>query len=143
MAIGSISDVINAKMVQLFLDPTGVNNEFVLLQEITMPLSRPETREAVFGGSVYFYGQHDNSFDATILLSANDISTFLDFNQFVDGALVTKVYDIQLTSKANNVVKIRVKAKTPEQEIQKLPTGGVKIRQTFRIVEDVTSANVV
>ncbi len=143
MAIGSVADVINAKRVKLILNPTGTNQEFILLQEITMPLNRPETREAVFGGSVYFYGQHDNSFVATILLSANDVGTFLDFNAFVNDVLPTNTYDIQLTSKANNVSTVRVKAVTPEQEIQKLPTGGVKIRQTFRIIEDVSSANVV
>ncbi len=143
MAIGSVSDVINAKRVKLILNPTGTNQEFILLQEITMPLNRPETREAVFGGSVYFYGQHDNSFVATILLSANDVGTFLDFNAFVNDALPINTYDLQLTSKANNVSTIRVKAVTPEQEIQKLPTGGVKIRQTFRITEDVNSNNVV
>ena len=143
MAIGSTADVINAKRVKLILDPTGTNQEFVLLQELTMPLNRPETREAIAGGSVYFYGQHENSFDATILLSANDIGTFLDFNLLVNGAIVQNTYDIQLTSKANNVSTIRVKAVTPEQEIQKLPTGGVKIRQTFRIVEDVNSNNVI
>ena len=143
MAIGSVADVINAKSVELSLDPTGTNDEFVLLQEITMPLSRPETREAVSGGSVYFYGQHDNSFDATILLSALDIGTYLDFNKFVNGALVQNTYDIKLTSKANNITTIRVTAVTPEQDVQKLPTGGVKIRQTFRITEDVDSSNVI
>ena len=143
MAIGNISDVINAKEVKLVLNPTGSNDEFVLLQEITMPLSRPETREAVDGGSVYFYGQHENSFDATILLSALDIGTYLDFNKFVNGALVENTYDIQLTSKINTIKKIRVTAVTPNQNIQKLTTGGVKIQQTFRITEDVDSSNVI
>lgn len=143
MAIGSVSDVINAKRVELVLDPTGTNQEFVLLQEITLPLARPETREAVEGGSVYFYGQHDNTFDATILLSANDIATYLDFNKFVNNVLVENTYDIKLTSKANNAKTIRVTAVTPDQEIEKLPQGGVKIRQTFRITEDVDATNVI
>ena len=143
MAIGSITDVINAKEVKLVLNPTGSNDEFVLLQEITMPLARSETSEAVEGGTVYFYGQHDNSFDATILLSALDIGTYLDFNKFVNGALVENTYDIQLTSKINTIKKIRVTAVTPDQEMEKLPAGGVKIRQTFRITEDVDSTNVI
>lgn len=139
MVFGTITDVINAKKVELILG----GEEFALLQEITMPLSRPETREAVELGSVYFYGQHENTFDATFLLSGLTIPLFLDNNLIVDGALVEQTYDIRLTSKSGNVVTIRVTAVTPEQEIEKLPDGGVKIYQTFRITEDVDSGNIV
>lgn len=139
MVFGTITDVINAKKVELILG----GEEFALLQEITMPLSRPETREAVELGSVYFYGQHENTFDATFLLSGLTIPLFLDNNLIVDGALVEQTYDIRLTSKSGNVVTIRVTAVTPEQEIEKMPDGGVKIYQTFRITEDVDSGNIV
>ena len=139
MVFGNIQNVINAKKVELILG----GEEFALLQEITMPLSRPETREAVALGSVYFYGQHDNSFDATFLLSGLTIPLFLDNNKIIDGALAEKSYDIRLTSKDNQVVTIRVTTVAPEQEIEKLADGGVKIYQTFRITEDVDSGNIV
>ena len=143
MPIGSILDVINAKKVRLYLGAVGSGNDYVDLQEITMPLNRDETREAVEKGSVYFYGQHDNSFDATMLLTGGDIGAFLDRNQLVDGHLVELSYDIQLVAKDNTTVVIRVTAVAPEQEIEKLVQGGVKIRQTFRITEDVDSGNIV
>lgn len=142
MAIGSVADVINAKNVELVLNPSGSNDEYVLLQEIAMPLSRPETSEAVFGGTVYFYGKHDNAFDATFLLSANDVGKYLDNNALVNGAMPVNTYRVRLTSKANNVANITVTAVTPNQDIEKLPTGGVKLRQRFRITEDVDSNNV-
>lgn len=142
MPIGSILDVINATKVRLYLGAVGSGNDYVDLQEITMPLTREETRESVALGSVYFYGQHENSFDATMLLTGGDIGAFLDRNQFVNGHLVDLSYDIQLVAKDGTTVVIRVTAVTPEQEIEKLVQGGVKIRQTFRITEDVDSGNI-
>lgn len=141
MAIGSILDVINAKRVELLLDPTGTNDSFVTLQELSMPLQRQETREDVEGGAVYFYSQHDNAFDAVIFLTANDVGTYLDNNLLVNGALVVRTYDIRLTSKAGNIATIRVTAVAPSQNIEKLPDGGVRIYQTFRITEDVNAGN--
>ena len=143
MPIGSILDVINARKVRLYLGPVASGNDYVDLQEITMPLSRAETREAVALGSVYFYGQHDNSFDATFLLTGGDIGTFLNRNQIVNGHLVELSYDLQLIAKDGTTTVIRVTAVAPEQEIEKLPEGGVKIYQTFRITEDVDSGNIV
>ena len=142
MAIGSILDVINATQVRLFLNPDGANDEFVVLQEITMPLTRPETRESVDGGAVYFYGQHDNEFTALILLTGNDIASFLDFNLLTNNTLAKNTYGIQLVSKSGSNKTIRVVATTPAQEIEKLGSGGVKIKQTFRITADVSGANV-
>ena len=139
MAIGTIGEVINAKKVELLLG----GDTFTTLQEISMPLSRPETSEAVALGTVYFYGQHDNSFDAMMLLTEPDVALYLDFNKIIDGALAEKTYDIRLTSKALQVTTIRVTAVAPEQEIEKLADGGVKIYQTFRITEDVDSGNIV
>ncbi len=142
MPIGSILDVINATQVRLYLGPVGSGSDYVDLQEIAMPLSRNETRESVALGSVYFYGQHDNSFDATFLLTGGDIGTFLDRNELVNGHLVELSYDIQLKAKDGTTVVIRVTAVAPEQEIEKLVQGGVKIRQTFRITQDVNSGNI-
>lgn len=142
MTIGSLTDVINARKVELIVDPDGTPNDFFLLQEISIPLARPETREAVAGGAVYFYGQHDNAFDATFLLSSLDVATFLNFNRITNGHLNKVEYGIRLTSKSGNITTIRVTAVAPEQEIEKLPEGGLKIYQTFRITEDVDASNV-
>ncbi len=139
MAIGTILEVINAKKVELLLG----GETFTTLQELSLPLSRPETSEQVALGTVYFYGQHDNAFEAIMLLTEPDVGLYLDNNKIVDGALVEKTYDIKLTSKALQVKTIRVTAVAPEQEIEKLPDGGVKIFQTFRITEDVDSGNLV
>ncbi len=141
---GSILDVINALQVRLFLSPQTANNEYVVLQQLTMPLTRNETREAVALGPVYFYSQHDNSFEATILLTAADISFYLTNNAFdAGGALAKSEYDIQLVGKSGTNVKIRVVAVTPSQDIEKLADGGVKIRQRFRITDEVDSGNIV
>ncbi len=137
-----IGNVINAKRVTLTLNPGGSPEVFITLQEITMPLARRETREEVALGSVYFYGQHDNAFEATMLLTANDIALYLDFNQLQSGTLAPAPWEIQLIGKDNVTKKITVTAVTPHQVITKEPRGGVKIRQYFRITEEVDGSNV-
>ena len=140
---GSILNVINATQVRLFLDPQVGNNEYVVLQDIEMPLRRMETREAVALGPVYFYSHHDNSFIATILLTANDIAFYLSNNTFDIGqALPKKEYDLQLISKDGVPQTIRVVAVTPAQIITKPEEGGVKIVQEFRITTEVNSGSV-
>ena len=137
---GSISSVINATEVKLYLTATA--NEYVLLQEIELVLDRPETREAVALGSVYFFGQHNNIFDATILLSAPEIDQYLDLNSLASGALTEAAYLLEYTPKVGTAQTITVDAVVPRLSFEKLPEGGVKFRSRFRITEEVTSADV-
>ena len=137
---GSISSVINATEVKLYL--TALANEYVLLQEIELVLDRAETREAVALGSVYFFGQHNNIFDATILLSAPEIDEYLDLNALASGALTSGDYLLEYTPKIGTAQTITVTAVVPRLSFEKLPEGGVKFRARFRITEEVTSADV-
>lgn len=144
MTVGTITDVINATQVLLYLDPSGANQRYVVMQEISMPLVRPETREEVELGSVYMYGKHDNSFEGTFFLTSLDIVEYLNNNAFdSNNVLKEQTYQLEFQPKTGSSVKVNVKAVTPHQVIDKLPAGGVKIRQLFRIVEDVTGNNVV
>lgn len=137
---GSLTEVINATEVKMYL--TDTNSEYVLLQEVELVLDRPETREATALGSVFFYGQHNNIFDATILLSAPDIGTFLDLNALASGALTSAAYLLEYTPKVGAAQTITVTAVVPRLSFEKLPEGGVKFRSRFRITEEVTSADV-
>ena len=137
---GSLTSVINATEVKLYL--TDTNSEYVLLQELEMVLDRPETREAVALGAVFFFGQHNNIFDATILLSAPEIDEYVDLNALSSGALTSGSYLIEYTPKVGTVKTITVDAVVPRLSFEKLPEGGVKFRARFRITEEVTSADV-
>jgi hypothetical protein len=137
---GAINTVINATEVKLYL--TANTNEYVLLQEIELVLDRPETREAVALGSVYFFGQHNNIFDATILLSGPEIKEYLDLNSLSTGALTSGTYLIECTPKTGVAETITVDAVVPRLSFEKLAEGGVKFRARFRITEEVTSADV-
>ncbi len=137
---GSLTSVINATEVKLYL--TDTNNEYVLLQELEMVLDRPETREAVALGAVFFFGQHNNIFDATILLSAPEIDEYVDLNILTNGALNEGVYLLEYTPKVGAAQTISVTAVVPRLSFEKLPEGGVKFRARFRITEEVTSADV-
>jgi len=139
MVIGSATDVINATQVRLKLGA----NEYVLLQELELVLDRPETREAVALGAVYFFGQHNHIFDATILLSALDIATYINMNNINSfGGLTPGTYGLEYTSKGGAVKTVNVDAETPRLSFEKLPEGGTKFRARFRITEEVTSADV-
>ena len=74
--IGTLTEVVNATEVRLYLNSTS--NEYVLLQEIDLVIQREEYVEPIAIGNAYFYGQFDNAFDATILLSNVDLATFID-----------------------------------------------------------------
>jgi len=137
---GSLTSVINATEVKLYLTATA--NEYVLLQEIELVLDRPETREAVALGSVYFFGQHNNIFDATILLSAPEIDEYLDLNILTSGALPSGNYLLEYTPKVGTAQTITVTSVVPRLSFEKLPEGGVKFRARFRITEEVSSADV-
>ena len=139
--IGSDTDVINATEVKLYLN--SLSNEYVLVQEIELVLDRPETREAVALGAVYFFGQHNHIFDATLLLSAGDISTYLDLNKISStGALTPGNYLLEYLAKGGTKKTVTVTAETPRLAAEKLAEGGTKIRIRFRITEEVNSSDV-
>ena len=138
--IGTLTEVVNATEVRLFL--TTTSNQYVLLQEIDLVIQREEYVEPVAIGNAYFYGQFDNAFDATILLSNEDLGIFIDSVSLTNGALTTNTYLIQLTSKDATTKTISVTAITPRLELEKLPEGGVKLRVRYRINEEVTSTDV-
>lgn len=139
--IGALNDVINATEVKLYLNNDG--NEYVLLQELELVLDRPETREAVALGAVFFFGQHNHIFDATLLLSANDIATYLDLNKInAFGALTDGNYLLEYLAKDSTKKTITVTSETPRLSFEKLAEGGTKIRIRFRITEEVTAADI-
>ena len=139
--IGTLTEVVNATEVRLYL--TTTSTEYLLLQEIDLVIQREEYVEPIAIGNAYFYGQFDNAFDATILLSNPDLgTTFIDSIFLTNGALSVNTYLIELTSKDAATKTITVSAITPRLEIEKLPEGGVKLRMRFRINEEVTSGNV-
>jgi hypothetical protein len=139
--IGSATDVINATEVKLYLN--NDQSEYVLLQELELVLDRPETREAVSLGAVYFFGQHNHIFDATLLLSAGDISTYLDLNKInANGALTPGNYLLEYLAKDGTKKTVTVTSEVPRQSFEKLAEGGTKIRIRFRITEEVNSDDV-
>lgn len=138
--IGTLTEVVNATEVRLYL--TTTSNQYVLLQEIDLVIQREEYVEPIAIGNAYFYGQFDNAFDATILLSNADLGTFIDSIFLTNGALTQNTYLIELTSKDSATKTISVTALTPRLELEKLPEGGVKLRIRYRINEEVTSADV-
>ncbi len=138
-AIGARNEVINAS--QVFLKLGG--NTHILLQDLEFVIDRFEDREDVSTGAIYFYSQHHNQFDATLLLSAPEVDAYLDKTDFAaNDFLTTQAYAIEYVPLSGASQTITVTALTPYCSFVKLPTGGVRARMRFRITEDVTSADV-
>ncbi len=137
-AIGQRNEVINA--TQTFLILSG--DTHILLQDLQFIIDRPEHRDEVEDNALYWYGNHNNMFEATLLLSAPDLGTYIDKTVFSTDALPLITYDIQYTPKATASQTINVQTVSPYLVLDKQATGGVKIRQRFRIVQDVSSADI-
>jgi len=139
MAIGDITELVNAQNLKLGLTNIDIGNRYVMLQELDFNLGRPEAREPTTdGGVIYFYGKGDHYFDATILLTTPEISTFNDFTVLnSDGNLPSNTWTILAESRgAAADVTIEVTAEIPNVNIVKPVEGGVIFRVRFRITTD-------
>jgi hypothetical protein len=129
--IGEIAEAINASKVHLDLG----GNRHILLQELESHISHPESREATDTGSVYFYGQSDDYFDATLLLSTPEMSTFLGYTILNgNGDLPTNSLDLIYSDKTGTATQtLNVECQIPDITWSKPVEGGVKTRMRFRI----------
>ena len=129
--IGEIAEAINASKVHLDLG----SNRFILLQELESHISHPEERDATDAGSIYFYGASDDYFEATLLLSTPEISTFVDYTILTtDGDLPSNDFDIIYTDKTGTATRrLNVTCQIPSVVFSKPVEGGVKCRMRFRI----------
>jgi len=133
--LGEVAELVNAQNLKLDVG----SNRYVMLQELDFHLGRPEAREPTTDGGVqYFYGKGDHTFEATILLTTPEISTFnaltvLDGN----GNLTSTAFKIisQPRGGGSNVT-ITVNAVLPDFNIIKPVEGGIIFRVRFRITND-------
>lgn len=138
-AIGERNEVINA--TQVFLKLGG--DTHILLQDLSFVIDPFETREDVAVGAIYFYSQHHNEFEATLLLSGPEIVTYLDKTSLEpDDFIVPENYQIEYFPETGTSRTINVTAMVPYLAFDKQPDGGVKARMRFRINEAVTGGDV-
>lgn len=137
--IGEITEVINAAKVHLDLG----SNRHILLQDLSFHIGRPESREAADVGSIYFYGQSDNYFDATLLLSTPEINTFVGYTVLdANGALPSNAFPLIYTNVSGSSKTITCTCEIPNLDFEKPVEGGVKTRMRFRITEEITTADI-
>jgi len=142
MAIGEIAELVNAQNLKLGLGDTTTTNRYFMLQELDFHLGRPEAREPTTdGGVIYFYGKGDHTFDATLLLTTPEISTFNDLTELdSDGNLPSNDFTILAEPRGGGSnVTITVTAELPDFNIIKPVEGGVLFRVRFRITEDTVT----
>lgn len=136
--IGEIAELVNAQNLKLDVGA----DRYIMLQELDFHIGRPEAREPTTDGSVqYFYGKGDHYFDATLLLTTPEISTFnaltvLDAN----GNLTTTTFSIIAEPRGGGSnITITVNAVLPDFNISKPVEGGVLFRVRFRITDDTVT----
>ncbi len=142
MAIGDITELVNAQNLKLGLGDATLANRYIMLQELDFHLGRPEAREPTTdGGVIYFYGKGDHTFDATLLLTTPEISTFNAFTVLdSDGNLPSNTFTILAEPRGGGSnVTISVTAELPDFNIIKPVEGGVLFRVRFRISEDTVT----
>ena len=142
MAIGDITELVNAQNLKLGLGDATLTNRYIMLQELDFHLGRPEAREPTTdGGVIYFYGKGDHTFDATLLLTTPEISTFNAFTVLdSDGNLPSNVFTILAEPRGGGAsVTISVTAELPDFNIIKPVEGGVLFRVRFRITTDTVT----
>lgn len=134
--IGEIGELVNAQNLKLDVGA----NRYVMLQDLDFHLGRPEAREPTTDGGVqYFYGKGDHYFDATLLLTTPEISSFNALTQLdSNGDLSTTQFSILVEPRdsGNPDVTITVNAVLPDFNIVKPVEGGVIFRVRFRIIDD-------
>ncbi len=134
--IGEIGELVNAQNLKLDVGA----NRYIMLQDLDFHLGRPEAREPTTDGGVqYFYGKGDHYFDATLLLTTPEISSFNALTQLdANGDLSTTQFSILVEPResANPDVTITVNAVLPDFNIVKPVEGGVIFRVRFRIIDD-------
>ena len=137
--IGEIAELVNAQNLKLDVG----NDRYIMLQDLDFHLGRPEAREPTTDGGVqYFYGKGDHYFDATLLLTTTEISTFNALTELdVDGDMTTVAYKIIAESRetTGDDATITVNAVIPDFNIIKPVEGGVIFRLRFRITDDTVS----
>ncbi len=138
-AIGERNEVINA--TQVFLKLGG--DTFILMQELDLDIERDETIEDVATGTIYFYSQHRNIFEATIFLSAPEVVTYLDLISFgANDFLPVSSYQIQYVPITGVSRTVNATAMAPRVNFEKQANGGVRARIRFRINEDISGGDV-
>jgi len=136
--IGEIAELVNAQNLKLDVG----SNRYIMLQDLDFHLGRPEAREPTTDGSVqYFYGKGDHFFDATLLLTTPEISSFNAFTELNnDGDLPTTPFKIISEPRGGGAnVTITVNAQLPDFNIIKPVEGGLIFRVRFRIISDEVS----
>ncbi len=134
--IGEIAELVNAQNLKLDVGA----NRYIMLQELDFHLGRPEAREPTTDGGVqYFYGKGDHYFDATLLLTTPEISSFNALtNLDANGDLTTTQFTILAEPRESTEadVTITVNAVLPDFNIIKPVEGGIIFRVRFRITDD-------
>ncbi len=144
MAIGEVAELVNAQNLKLGLGDTTTTNRYFMLQELDFHLGRPEAREPTTdGGVIYYYGKGDHTFDATLLLTTPEISTFNAYTVLdSDGNLPSNTFTILAEPRGGGAnVTITVTAELPDFNIIKPVEGGVLFRVRFRITADTVTVS--
>lgn len=136
--IGDTPELVNAQNLKLDVG----NDRYIMLQELDFHLGRPEAREPTTDGGVqYFYGKGDHFFNATLLLTTPEISSFNALTVLnVDGDLTSTAFKIIAEPRGGGAnVTITVNAVLPDFNIVKPVEGGVLFRVRFRITDDTVT----
>jgi len=134
---GEITEIVNAQKLTL---EVGADT-YILLQNLTLHVGRPEAREPTTdGGVLYYYGKGEHYFEADLLVSTPEIAAFNTLTQLdADGEMTTTAYKIVAQNISGATSTVTVNAVLNDFNTEKPTEGGVLFHCRFRIIDDTVT----
>ena len=136
--IGAIGEIVNASELTLEVTP----DIYIMLQNLTLSVSRPESRDATTdAGALYTYGKGDNFFTATLVITTPELGDLTPTFNFLtkidaDGDMPARAWQIVARDVSGNTKTFAVTGVLRSYTITKPSEGKATIDIDVRITGD-------
>jgi|TARA_R110002020_G_scaffold173341_1_gene364217 hypothetical protein len=136
--IGEVTELVNNEKLTLEVG----SDTYILMQDVTVNIDRPISRETTSGGGVvYFYGSGDNFIQFTLLCSTPEIASLNTLTQRnANGGLTSTSWKIVAKNVSGASKTITAAGTLPHLEVARLAgVGGVVMRGRIQLTGDTIS----
>ena len=136
--IGEVTELVNNEKLTLEVG----SDTYILMQDVTVNIDRPISRETTSGGGViYFYGSGDNFIQFTLLCSTPEIASLNTLTQRnANGGLTSTSWKIVAKNVSGATKTITAAGTLPHLEVARLAgIGGVVMRGRIQLEGDTIS----
>ena len=138
--IGEVTELVNNEKLTLEVG----SDTYILMQDVTVNIDRPISRETTSGGGViYFYGSGDNFIQFTLLCSTPEIASLNTLTQRnANGGLTSTSWKIVAKNVSGATKTITASGTLPHLEVARLEgVGGVVMRGRIQLTGDTITVS--